>query len=146
MIISLFTFCVAGACAQKTNAPEPVAKAFADRFPEASSVKWDREHPDEWEAEFKNNGEDVSASFDATGNWLETEHEINPNNLPAVVKDAINAKYGSDEIEEAEMIDSPDFTGAYEVEVESRDQEHNLVIDSTGKILRDEVESDDDED
>ena len=38
------------------------------KFQNATKVKWDQEEENEWEAEFKMNGDEMSASFDNAGN------------------------------------------------------------------------------
>jgi hypothetical protein len=54
------------AIAQK-KAPKEVVKTFTEKFANASSIKWNRESADEWEAEFKLNGKEMSAAFDNAG-------------------------------------------------------------------------------
>ena len=64
LAVSLF------ACAQ--TPPKSVTDSFNSKFAEATKVKWDQEEANEWEAEFKMNGSEISASFDNAGTWLET--------------------------------------------------------------------------
>jgi len=71
MIVGIATL---QSCGQ--SVPEKVKSAFAGKFPNASSVKWDKENDEEWEAEFKMDGKEYSANFTVDGNWKETEYEI----------------------------------------------------------------------
>ena len=48
---------------QKT-VPENVKKEFAKKYPAVQAVKWGSEEANEWEAEFKMNGKEMSASYD----------------------------------------------------------------------------------
>ena len=65
--------------AQKISAdkiPAPLVSAFQGRFPGATKISWEIENGNEYEADFKLHGEEVSASFDNTGKLLETETEM----------------------------------------------------------------------
>jgi len=81
---SIFAMGMAG-CSQKINVPAAVTKAFNSRYPGATNVKWGKENAKEFEAEFKLNGDNVSANFGADGSWVETETVIKVTDLPAAV-------------------------------------------------------------
>ena len=49
------------ACAQ--TPPKSVTDNFAKKFTGATKVKWDQEEENEWEAEFKMNGNDNVGQF-----------------------------------------------------------------------------------
>ena len=55
---------------QKSNSmkvPDAVQSAFKTKFPEATKVEWEKESTNEWEAEFKWNGNEYSANFNSAG-------------------------------------------------------------------------------
>ncbi len=89
--------------AQKKEAPQSVKSAFEQQFKNVSGVKWDQEKTGEWEAEFKMNGKEYSANFDEQGKWLETEYEINENQIPAAVKNTINTSFAGYKMKESEI-------------------------------------------
>jgi hypothetical protein len=120
-----------GACAQ--NPPKSVADNFNMKFQNATKVKWDQEEENEWEAEFKMNGDAMSASFDNAGKWLETEKELKKNELPANVLKAVKASYVDWKIEAVESIETPDFKG-YELGIEKGKEEHEILVTADGKI------------
>ena len=62
-------------------APDPVHKAFMEKFKNAANVEWEHED-NNWEAEFDLDGKHMEAEFDASGMWLETEWEIDLTDLP----------------------------------------------------------------
>lgn len=119
------------ACAQ--DPPKSVADNFNMKFQDATKVKWDQEEKNEWEAEFKLNGTEISASFDNAGKWLETETEVNKKNLPEKVKNAVNAAYSDWKTESAESIETPSFKG-YELGIEKGKEEHDILVSGDGKI------------
>jgi hypothetical protein len=119
------------ACVQ--NPPKNVADNFSKKFQNATKVKWDQEEENEWEAEFKMNGEAVSASFDNAGKWLETEKELKKKELPAAVLNAFNSKYAGYKIDEASTIEKPDFKG-YELGIEKGEEALEILVTADGNI------------
>ena len=120
------------ACAQ--NPPKNVADNFNMKFQNADKVKWDQEEANEWEAEFKMNGDAMSASFDNAGKWLETEKELKKNQLPAAVQNAFNSQYSGFKMEEASAIEKPDFKG-YELGIEKGEEALEILVTADGKII-----------
>jgi len=90
-----------GARGQNITPPKEVQEVFLKQFKTVQDVKWEQE-VNEWEAEFKIDGIEMSASFDNSGKWLETETELNKNELPAEIHKAINLQFNGWEIEEIE--------------------------------------------
>lgn len=119
------------ACAQ--TPPKSVTDNFAKKFTGATKVSWDQEKENEWEAEFKMNGTEMSASFDNAGKWLATEAVLKEKDLPANVTKAVKAAYEGWEIEGVECIETPDFKG-YELGIEKGDTELEIQVTTDGKI------------
>ena len=119
------------ACAQ--NPPKSVVDNFNMKFQNATKVKWDQEEANEWEAEFKMNGDAMSASFDNAGKWLETEKELKKNQLPAAVQNAFNSQYAGFKMDEASAIEKPDFKG-YELGIEKGEEALEILITADGTI------------
>ncbi|VAW24777.1 hypothetical protein MNBD_BACTEROID01-2880 [hydrothermal vent metagenome] len=111
--------------------PQKVADNFAKKFPNATKVKWDQEEENEWEAEFKQNGSELSACFDQEGKWFETEKEVGEKDLPDAVLKAIKQKYSDYKIEEASLIETLDFSG-YEVALELKENEVEVQVTMEG--------------
>ncbi len=128
------------ACNAKTP-PTTVTSAFAQKFKRAEKVKWDMEEANEWEAEFMLSGKEMSASFDLSGKWLETETEIELNELPAVVKKAIDKQYSGSKIGETSLIDSPDFNG-YEIALKQKGKSFEVQATSDGTLKKTEEKKD----
>jgi hypothetical protein len=122
------------ACGQK-NVPQPVNKAFSEKYPAATSVKWASEEANEWEAEFKMNGMEMSASFDNSGKWLESEKEIAVKELPAAVSGSIAKEFAGYKIDEISVIESPDLNG-FEVGLRKGEAVLEAVFDNAGKVIK----------
>ena len=113
--------------------PVAVKNAFNKSFPNTSVKKWDKEDGN-YEANFSKDGKTMSATFDAKGNWVETETDIKISELPAAVSDYIKTNYKGAAIKEAAIINNPESKKIYEAEVKGKD----LLFDENGKFLKEE--------
>ncbi|MCX8143003.1 MAG: PepSY-like domain-containing protein [Bacteroidia bacterium] len=121
------------AWAQKINEKEvPIAvkNALHQKYPDAKEVKWEKENQ-YIEAEFDVKKADVSVLFDDQGNIIETEQEIEINELPKGVVDYVKSHYKQN-IKEAAKITDAKGTVTYEAEIKGMD----LIFDSNGKFLK----------
>ncbi len=131
------------ACGQKENVPAKTESSFAQKFPDAKKVKWDKENMNEWEAEFKMNGKEYSANFDNVGKWMETEYEIKTSELPAAVKTTIENEFNGFDIEEAEVSETPGGK-VFELQMEQDENEVEVAIAPDGKVIKKAEKSDND--
>ena len=130
--------------------PKIVLQAFNERFPDAKRVDWEQENDQEWEAEFKWNHTKYSANFNLEGKWLETEHEIEPTDIPTNILNSLAAHlkkqdYLKYDIEEAELVETPEGT-AYELEIEANNMEYEVYINPLGQIKIESEHEEQDED
>ncbi|MBI1343986.1 MAG: hypothetical protein GC171_13720 [Terrimonas sp.] len=133
-IFSVWVCCallVFSCTAQKIKMPKAVSDAFATKFPEAKEVKWGKESATEYEAEFKVKGQSVSANFDATGKWVETESTIALSDLPPAVVAAVKGKFPNAEMTGAEKVDQPGKS-LYEVLLKSNGRKKSVELTPEG--------------
>ena len=134
------------ACAQtQKNVPTKVKTTFAQKFPNAKKVKWDKENATEWEAEFKMKGKEYSANFDNNGNWKETEYRINKSDIPSAVKSTLDKNFNGYKIEVAEVSETADGK-VYEFMIEKGNSDMEVVVNSDGKLVKKEEKKEKDED
>jgi len=117
------------------NAPENVRKEFVKKYPAAQAVKWASEEASEWEAEFKIDGTEMSASFDIKGVWLETESEISAKDLPASVTNTIAKNFAGFKTGEVSANETPKMKG-YEVELTKGETSLEVIFDNSGKVIK----------
>lgn len=146
-IIALFSFfaLTAGVNAQ-TDVPSSVTAAFKSKFPNAQHLRWDKEDARTFEAEFTMNGHKMSALFDRTGTWKETETRINKDALPDAVVSAISKKFSGFKLENIERIENEKGNTSYEVELEKKNRSIEVVFDKNGKVLKQKAEEENDHD
>ena len=125
-------------CAQKLSAdkvPASVMQAFQAKFPNADKTTWEMEKTNEYEAEFGLNGEEMSAIFDNTGNWLETETEIKVIALPSSVHKALREDFADFKINEASKIESVKNGNCFEAEIKKGKETFDVLFNAAGKLL-----------
>ena len=113
------------------DVPAVVKTAFAKKYPNITKVKWDKEN-ENYEASFDLNKVDCSVLFDANGNIIETEVEIELNELPKGVLDYVKARYAGKKAKEAAKITDAKGNVTYEVELKGMD----VLFDSEGKFIK----------
>jgi hypothetical protein len=134
ILVALFSMVFSSACSQK-NPPDNVKKEFSQKFADAKSVKWDSEEANEWEAEFKINGKEMSACFDNTGNWLETEAEVSAKDLPQAVLNTLKNEFPGFKTGESSTIENPEMKG-FEIAVKNKETKITVIINVNGTILK----------
>lgn len=125
------------ASAQKiaTNkVPASITTAFKSKFPSATHIVWEKENAD-YEANFKVNGKEMSASFDNSGNWLETETELKVADLPAAVQQILKKDFANYKVNEASQIESVKNGNSYEAEIAKGKETFDVLFASDGKVI-----------
>ncbi len=129
-IVFLFILSLLTLSTKATDVPTAVKDAFAKKYPNIAKVKWDKEN-ENYEASFDLNEYDCSVLFDANGNILETEMEMELNQLPNGVLDYVKNHYNKKAKEVAKITDSKG-TVTFEIELKGMD----LLFDSEGKFIK----------
>lgn len=131
----------------KVDVPAAVLDAMNARYPDAENVKWETEDDDEYEAEFKMDKAEMSATFEEDGTWVETETKMKKSDLPNVVKEAIALEFEEYKIESVEKLETPDYPVAYEVSLENEEEgaELEVVLSPEGEILTQKIKGEDEE-
>jgi hypothetical protein len=136
----LFALCLLNivGIAQKVetkDVPLQVQKMFTAKFPKATDVKWEIENKKDFEANFKIGNVEQSATFDKSGEWLETEIEISISQLPAAVSQSVKKEFPDYKFKEASSIDSKINGKCYEVEISKGKDKLDVLVSPDGKII-----------
>jgi Putative beta-lactamase-inhibitor-like, PepSY-like len=119
--------------AQKLDAakvPAVVKAAFAKQYP-GITTKWEKEDG-QYEASFKQHGNSSSATYQANGNFTESETNIKTTALPVTVLAYVKEHYKGKTIKEGAKITKADGTMNYEAEVNGKD----VIFDAKGNFLK----------
>ncbi|MCB0596377.1 MAG: PepSY-like domain-containing protein [Lewinellaceae bacterium] len=148
MRIIAFFFTMAlfsGTLVAQDDAPAALKEAFAERFPNAKSVEWEDPEDGVYEVEFKQDKREMTANFGENGDWLETEVEIEQEELPATVKEAIARQFSDLEFDKAETVSSPERDLVYEVVFEQDETTVKVTFSPEGEVLDKTVKSEEEE-
>jgi len=132
--------------AQKIDTKEvpPAVKAGLTKSMNVKDAKWDKED-NNYEANFKKDGKEMSAVFDASGALLETEVEITKAELPTAAQALLKKEYADFKLEEVAKTTAKDKV-TYEAEVEKGEQTWELIFDAKGNLLKKEQEKEEGDD
>jgi hypothetical protein len=127
------------ALAQQVSAnsvPPVVRQACEEKFSRGRKVEWKLKSDHNYEAEFKRNGVEVAAKFDADGRWLETETTIARAKLPTDVRATISKKFGGYKIIETQTVERFDQKLLlYEVHLEAVKGVLKTLFEENGTLV-----------
>ena len=133
MMVALGSAIAISACGQKLDAskvPAAVKSAFATKYA-GLSAQWEKEDG-EYEANFKQDGNTMSAMFKPDGSFTESEMDIKVTELPASVLLYLKQHYTGKTIKEGAKITKADGTVNYEAEVSGKD----VIFDANGRFIK----------
>ncbi|MEP6467348.1 MAG: PepSY-like domain-containing protein [Parafilimonas sp.] len=140
LLIFLSVSAVIFADAQLRKIPADVTDAFTSRYPHATRVEW-KDKLQYFEADFKLNGADITASFSSKGDWEGSERAISFDDLPDEVRDGFSkskyADWKKNSMTETQELGKP---LQYRISVQkSGIQKKNLYFDTNGKLLKESI-------
>ena len=132
LVILLIALFVGTTFAQ--NVPSAAKNKLKTLYPKAEEVKWDKEGAN-FEANFEVNDVEMSVIFDAKGNVLETETEIEKDALPAAVKSALKKDFSGYKIKETAKIEKNGKI-TFEAQVEKGETKLDAIYSPDGKLIK----------
>lgn len=126
--------------AQIRKIPAEVTDSFSEKYPDATGVEW-KDRLTGFSASFTLDNINYLASFSNKGEWENTEHEIEQENLPDGVKDGLEkSKYADWEVIKTDLIELPNDEIQYRITVGKGDiKKRNLTFNSKGRLLKDKL-------
>ncbi len=131
LMVVVAVLSISATYAQK-DVPQAAIASLKQKFPKAEKVSWDKEKNGDFEAEFKLNGKEMSVTYSAKGEWLETETGILVSDLPAPVMAAFKKEHGAAKIKEVAKIESTKPI-VYEIEYKDGLKTKEVMYDAQGK-------------
>lgn len=128
------------ASAQIRKIPGEVTDSFNEKYPEARGTEW-RDKLSGFSATFNLDNTTYIATFSNKGQWENTEHEIQQDELPGAVTDGLEkSKYADWEVLKVDYIELSNDDVQYRIEVGSGDiKKRNLYFNSKGRLVKDKL-------
>ncbi|MBX2922658.1 MAG: PepSY-like domain-containing protein [Chitinophagaceae bacterium] len=126
--------------AQIRKIPAEVTNAFSEKYADAKNVEW-KDKLSNFVAAFELDGNKYEARFNKKGEWLNTENELDIDDLTDNVKEGLGkSKYADWEIKSLHRIELPEDKIQYRVHVAKTSvQQKNLLFNESGKLLKDNL-------
>lgn len=119
---------------KEKDVPAAVKSAFVKKYPNATKVSWEKEKGN-YEANWGGkSGEDNSAVYTPSANFVEIVVAIPVNQLPESVVSFISKKYPAEKIREAGIVTDATGKKMYEAEIKGKD----LIFDEKGTFLKED--------
>lgn len=135
LFIVFFIAILVTSCIQKLkNIPPLASSKLQALYPKAENIRWDKENTN-FEVNFKVNDVEMSIIFDAKGNLLETETEIERDSLPDAVKTALSKEFNGYEIREAARI-VKDGKTTFESELKKGKSKLDAIFRPDGMLVK----------
>lgn len=135
LLVIFFAATILSYGAPGINVPAPVKDSFAKLYPDIKKVGWSKENQN-YEANFKQNGTEMSLVIDINGKVLETETSITKSQLSKVIRDYIKANCKGFKITEAAKIVDDKGNIKFEAEITKGKLKKDLIFDSAGNLLK----------
>ncbi len=137
ILIFAFLLCINISVIAQVKTNSAVNDAFNRKFPNAENVKWEKEDAHEYEAEFRIQEINYSASFSERGEWLETETSLTFSQLPVAVQNAFNEYHKGEKTVDAAKIETSDGKIKFEIEIRKGSETNELNYLSDGTEIND---------
>lgn len=146
LLAAVSAFIILSACNDDDdhyNPDKAVKEAFETKYPAATRVEWEKKGKYQV-ADFRDNNKEMSAWFDADGNWYMTETDLTGiEELPEAVKTAFRkSEYAQWKVEDIDMLERKDSETIYIIEVENGKQDIDLYYSADGILIKSVADKD----
>jgi hypothetical protein len=114
------------------NIPSVVLNTLKEKFPNASSVEWDKEGSF-YEAEFDGNTGEYTVEIDSLGQMKRVKIDIKDSLLPSTVRNSLDTSGKKIKISDVEILQLSGLS-YYQVKYRIDGKKQAMVLDSTGTI------------
>ena len=136
LFLTLFISVTYMSCQYEDDAvPKTVKENFKAKYPKENDPDWVTDKNDNFEASFKKEGVHYRADFSPNGDWIETENNIDKKDLPKVIQDIIETKYGAYKIVEIEEVTHHQKGFFYDVEITKDGEKQDVEFLKNGTII-----------
>jgi uncharacterized membrane protein YkoI len=115
------------------DVPADVQNTFQKQYSNATDIDWEKKGQ-LYEAEFDKDGSDWEVRLDQTGKVIREKKDIDYNELPDKIKDALKTGYKDYSVDDLDQITENNQI-LYKVELENKTEEIKLWFDKEGQTV-----------
>ncbi|MEO8172690.1 MAG: PepSY-like domain-containing protein [Sediminibacterium sp.] len=131
IIFIVILFASVAVIAQKSAAQDAAKKAFAQTYPNATKVKWEKEDGN-YEVSFIDKGNEISVIYNSKGVLQEAEQEMKAGALPTTILSYMKEHYKGISVKSGAKITKADGSVNYEAAIKGKD----VLFDSNGRFIK----------
>lgn len=120
---------------ESTEVPRDIQLKFLEIEPSAHNIAWKIDN-NIYQVDCLVDAKHTTSYFDKDGNWLETESEIDIEDLPEAILKTLQTKLSEYSIKDIELVKTNVSQVLYEVDLKKGSKVYDILFDETGKILR----------
>ena len=137
--VAIAFFLLTTVTAQVFTVPKHAKTDFAQRFKNASDVKWTN-NVSYCIAKFKENGEAATAYYHLDGYWDYTERMIDSSKVPSTVKESFSkSKYRDWSVKSLVYVENNKDINLYRYEVKKGIEKKYVFFDKDGKLIKENI-------
>ena len=119
--------------------PEIVERAFQQKYGDDAEPEWEVDSNGFWEAKFEMEGGKgkgkARADFTVEGKWVETEVNVEFDELPDAVQQAVRSEFGDRELAELEEVDSAAKGRFFDIEFKEKGPNEDVEYTPEGQRM-----------
>ena len=123
---------------EDASVPRDVQIKFLELEPSAHKIEWTIDN-EIYQVDYLVKSKKTTSYFDKNGNWLETESEIEAEELPEAILKTLKTKLSEYSIIDIELVKTKENQVLYEVDLKKDNKLYDILFDETGKILRKKI-------
>lgn len=118
--------------------PREIKMKLIEMEPSAHNIVWTIDD-NIFQVDYVLHDKKTTSYFDKNGTWLETESEIDFDELPKAILETLKIKLSEYSIIDIELVKTKENQELYEVDLKKGDKIYDILFDKNGKILRKEI-------
>ena len=134
VMFTVFAGCKEQAYAQK-KVPDAVKSTFRSMYPGEDDPDWVIDSHGNYESKFKIDGIHYRADFRPNGEWIETENNIDKDDLPKAIREVIKDRFNDEDISEIEKVSHHSKGAFYDVEFKRKGKNKDVEFRASGEII-----------
>ena len=119
----------------RIDPPQTILTNFETMFGKKTDIRWENPAQDIFQASFTRDGHPTSASFDGQGNWLKTETELLPSEVPAVIISTVAGAFHGRSITRALKIEESNKELIFRLFLKKGRQVSTVDLNTQGVIM-----------